>query len=122
MSNINEMNVGPRWYVAHTYSGYENKIKNSLENVIENKGLHDLFFDIMDNKRRDQILYGVKATHNDGWDSYIEFEAGHTYYTAIAGWDGIIGQNVIYKFTWTGDNFDKYFRDADSIISDGEDD
>lgn len=46
MSNINEMNVGPRWYVAHTYSGYENKIKNSLENVIENKGLSDLFFDI----------------------------------------------------------------------------
>ena len=46
MSNINEMNVGLRWYVAHTYSGYENKIKNSLENVIENKGLHDLIADI----------------------------------------------------------------------------
>ena len=46
MSNINEMNVGPRWYVAHTYSGYENKIKNSLEKVIENKGLGDQFFDI----------------------------------------------------------------------------
>ena len=46
MSNINEMNVGPRWYVAHTYSGYENKIKTSLEKVIENKGLGDQFFDI----------------------------------------------------------------------------
>ena len=46
MSDINEMNVGPRWYVAHTYSGYENKIKTSLEKVIENKGLGDLFFDI----------------------------------------------------------------------------
>ena len=46
MSNINELNVGPRWYVAHTYSGYENKIKTSLERVIENKGLQDLFFDI----------------------------------------------------------------------------
>ena len=46
MSNINEMNVGPRWYVAHTYSGYENKIKNSLEKVIENKGLSDQFFGI----------------------------------------------------------------------------
>ena len=46
MSNINEMNVGPRWYVAHTYSGYENKIKNNLEKVIENKGLGDQFFDI----------------------------------------------------------------------------
>ena len=46
MSNINEMNVGPRWYVAHTYSGYENKVKTSLERVIENRGLGDLIFDI----------------------------------------------------------------------------
>ena len=46
MSNLNEMNVGARWYVAHTYSGYENKIKTSLEKVIENKGLGDQFFDI----------------------------------------------------------------------------
>ena len=37
MSDINEMNVGPRWYVAHTYSGYENKVKASLEKIIENK-------------------------------------------------------------------------------------
>ena len=46
MSNIDGMNVGPRWYVAHTYSGYENKIKTSLEKVIENRGLGDLIFDI----------------------------------------------------------------------------
>ena len=46
MSDINEMNVGVRWYVAHTYSGYENKIKTSLEKVIENRGLGDLIFDI----------------------------------------------------------------------------
>ena len=46
MSNINEMNVGVRWYVAHTHSGYENKVKTSLEKVIENRGLGDLIFDI----------------------------------------------------------------------------
>ena len=46
MSDINEMNVGPRWYVAHTYSGYENKVKASLEKIIENRGLQHLFFDI----------------------------------------------------------------------------
>jgi len=47
MSNIDEMkDLGARWYVAHTYSGYENKIKSNLEKVIENKGLQDLFFDI----------------------------------------------------------------------------
>lgn len=46
MSDINEMNVGPRWYVAHTYSGYENKVKASLEKIIENRSLHHLIFDI----------------------------------------------------------------------------
>ena len=47
MSDINEMNVGPRWYVAHTYSGYENKVKTSLERIIENRGLAHLIFDIV---------------------------------------------------------------------------
>ena len=46
MSDINEMNVGPRWYVAHTYSGYENKVKASLEKIIENRGLGHMIFDI----------------------------------------------------------------------------
>ena len=46
MSDINEMNVGPRWYVAHTYSGYENKVKTSLEKIVENRGLGNLIYDI----------------------------------------------------------------------------
>ena len=46
MSNLDEKNVGPRWYVAHTYSGYENKVKASLEKIVENRGLDDLIFDI----------------------------------------------------------------------------
>ena len=46
MSDIDEMNVGERWYVAHTYSGYENKVKASLEKIIENRGLGHMIFDI----------------------------------------------------------------------------
>jgi len=46
MSDINQMNVGPRWYVAHTYSGYENKVKVNLEKIIENRGLEHLIYDI----------------------------------------------------------------------------
>ena len=41
MSDIDEMNVGPRWYVAHTYSGYESKVKANLEKIVENRGLGD---------------------------------------------------------------------------------
>ena len=28
---------GPRWYVAHTYSGYENKVKVDIENTVKNR-------------------------------------------------------------------------------------
>ena len=37
----------PRWYVIHTYSGYENKVKTDLENTIKNRELGDYFFDII---------------------------------------------------------------------------
>ena len=37
---------GARWYVAHTYSGYENKVKTNLEKIVENRGLQDKIFDI----------------------------------------------------------------------------
>ena len=34
-----------RWYVAHTYSGYENKVKESLEKTVENRGLENMIMD-----------------------------------------------------------------------------
>ncbi len=46
MSNINEKNVGPRWYVAHTFTGYENKVKTNIEKIVENRGLSHLIFDV----------------------------------------------------------------------------
>ena len=35
-----------KWYVVHTYSGYENKVKTNLEKIIENRKLHDLILDV----------------------------------------------------------------------------
>ena len=46
MSDIDGMNVGLRWYVAHTYSGYENKVKANLEKIVENRGLGNLIYDV----------------------------------------------------------------------------
>ena len=52
-----------RWYVVHTYSGYENKVASSIENAVENRKLHDLICEvrvtsetvteIKDNKKRE---------------------------------------------------------------------
>ena len=46
MSDIDGMNVRLRWYVAHTYSGYENKVKANLEKIVENRGLGNLIYDV----------------------------------------------------------------------------
>jgi transcriptional antiterminator NusG len=35
-----------RWYVVHTYSGYENKVKANIEKLVENRGMHDLIQEV----------------------------------------------------------------------------
>ena len=52
-----------KWYVVHTYSGYENKVAQNLEKTVQNRKLHDLIVDIKvptetvieikDNKKRE---------------------------------------------------------------------
>ena len=41
------MSEKARWYVVHTYSGYENKVKVNLEKTIENRNLQSLLQDIL---------------------------------------------------------------------------
>ena len=35
-----------RWYVVHTYSGYENKVKVDIEKTIENRNLQDQILEV----------------------------------------------------------------------------
>jgi len=47
-SNVKQMGDGePHWYVVHTYSGYENKVKTDIEKTIENRRLQNQMFDVM---------------------------------------------------------------------------
>lgn len=39
-------NIGPKWYVVHTYSGYENKVKANIEKSIQNLHLEDTILDV----------------------------------------------------------------------------
>ena len=41
------MSEAPKWYVVHTYSGYENKVASDIENAVENRKLHDLIAGVM---------------------------------------------------------------------------
>lgn len=57
------MSENAKWYVVHTYSGYENKVATNIEKAVENRKLHDLFgevkvptqtvTEIKDNKKRE---------------------------------------------------------------------
>ncbi|NLJ31608.1 MAG: transcription termination/antitermination protein NusG, partial [Clostridiales bacterium] len=57
------MSEDAKWYVVHTYSGYENKVASNLEKTVENRQLSDLIqeirvptetvTEIKDNKLRD---------------------------------------------------------------------
>ena len=35
-----------KWYVVHTYSGYENKVADSIVNAVENRQLHDFIYEV----------------------------------------------------------------------------
>ena len=41
------MSQETKWYVVHTYSGYENKVKEDLVKAVENAGLQDIILEVM---------------------------------------------------------------------------
>lgn len=43
---MSEEMSGASWYVVHTYSGYENKVKANIEKTIENRNLQDQILEV----------------------------------------------------------------------------
>lgn len=41
------MSEPAKWYVIHTYSGYENKVAATIEKTVENRGLQELIHEVM---------------------------------------------------------------------------
>ena len=35
-----------KWYIVHTYSGYENKVASDLKTMVESRGMQDLIQEI----------------------------------------------------------------------------
>lgn len=44
---ISDMSEDVKWYVVHTYSGYENKVKANLEKIVENRNMQEHILDIV---------------------------------------------------------------------------
>lgn len=43
---VKELSAESRWYVVHTYSGYENKVKANIEKITENRGMQDQIHEV----------------------------------------------------------------------------
>jgi transcriptional antiterminator NusG len=39
------MSEKAKWYVVHTYSGHENKVKANIEKIVENRGMEDIILE-----------------------------------------------------------------------------
>jgi len=55
--------MGKKWYVVHTYSGYENKVKSSIEEKIKQTGKEEFFGEILvPSEKVVDMIKGVKRT------------------------------------------------------------
>ena len=55
------MSEAAKWYVVHTYSGYENKVKANIEKTIENRHLEDQILEVR------VPLQDVVVMNDDTW-------------------------------------------------------
>lgn len=44
---VGDMSEEAKWYVVHTYSGYENKVKANIEKVVENRSMQEAILDVV---------------------------------------------------------------------------
>jgi transcriptional antiterminator NusG len=57
------LNLGRRWYVLHTYSGYEENVKRNLEPRVDSFDMHDKIFGVLVPKERKiKIKNGKRVT------------------------------------------------------------
>ena len=54
-----------KWYVVHTYSGHENKVKANIEKIVENRGKNDIILEVaVPTEEIVEIKNGKKALNN----------------------------------------------------------
>ena len=88
--------MSKRWYVVHTYSGYENRVKSDLEHRIETMGMQDRIFDIeIPVERVTEIKEGGKRETKDEkiFPSYVlvRMEMDDDSWTCVRNTPGVTG-------------------------------
>ena len=87
-----------KWYVIHTYSGYENKVKANIEKIVENQSLQELILDVVvPMEEQIEIKDGrKKATLRKVFPGYVLLKmimCDHTWYVVrnTRGVTGFVG-------------------------------
>lgn len=88
--------MSKRWYVVHTYSGYENKVKVDLEHRIETMGMQDRIFSIeIPTERVTEIKEGGKRETKDSkiFPGYVlvRMEMDDDAWTCVRNTPGVTG-------------------------------
>jgi len=74
MSDFSDAHPEVRWYVAHTYSGYENKVMANLLKIIENRGLQEVIQEVrvpVEKVIEKGVDGGAKEIENKIFPSYV---------------------------------------------------
>ena len=88
--------MSKRWYVVHTYSGYENRVKSDLEHRIETMGMQDRIFNIeIPVERGTEIKEGGKRETKDSkiFPGYVlvRMEMDDDAWTCVRNTPGVTG-------------------------------
>ncbi|MCR5216762.1 MAG: transcription termination/antitermination protein NusG [Lachnospiraceae bacterium] len=54
-----------KWYVVHTYSGYENKVRNTIMQTVQNRGIEDLILEVA-------VPLEIDTEYKDGQTKAVE--------------------------------------------------
>ncbi len=63
----------PKWYIVHTYSGHEDKVKTNLEKLVENRGMQDLVLSVIVPKETviEHKETGIKQRERKTFPGYV---------------------------------------------------
>lgn len=115
----------PRWYIINTYSGYENKVKQSIETKTENQGMTDQILDVrIPQEETTEIIGGKeKVTTSKIYPGYVLVYMIHNDEVAylirsIRGVTGFLGADPNKPIPLTDEEVKQMGVTVDTVVRD----
>ena len=92
MADMTDVSGSPRWYVIHTYAGYENKVASDLQTIVENRKLQDMILDV---KIPTETVTETVTVKKDGVEQQVERQVEHKLFPGY-----VLVKMVMTNDTW----------------------